>query len=227
MQHFTSNRLIRFGHDWDWLGADAFMQRAVALAPANSGVLITAATIASSSGRQDDAIALGRRAIAADPLNAQAHRYVGLFSYRAGLLAQAEEALNESLELSPESGLAHHCMGMTHVAQGRAAEAVEEVRKESVEAFRLLGEAVAYRASGQETQSAAALDALGNLPPHRYLHALGRAYRGEIDEAFASLERAYAQGNAGLGAMKSEPLLRELHADPRWRAFLKKMRLDD
>jgi TolB-like protein/class 3 adenylate cyclase/Tfp pilus assembly protein PilF len=219
--------LVRMGHDRDWPAAEALMKRAVASAPANAGVLIAAAMIASNGGSEDDAIALSRCAIAADPLNAQAHRYFGLFSYRAGLLAQAEAALKESIELSPQSGLAHHCMGMIHVAQGRAAEAAEEVRKESVEAFRLLGEAVATHALGQETQSAAAVDALGKLAPHQYLHALGRAYRGEVDEAFASLERAYTQGNAGLGAMKSEPLLKKLHADPRWPTFLKKMRLVD
>jgi hypothetical protein len=59
------------------------------------------------------------------------------------------------------------------------------------------------------------------------LCALGHAYRRDADEAFAALERAYAQRNAGLGSMKQEPLLRNLHADPRWLALLKRMRLDD
>jgi len=219
--------LIRMGYDWDWPAADTLMQRAVASAPANTGVLIAAAMIASGRGRHEEAIALGRRAIVADPLNAQAHRYVGIFSYRAGLLAQAEKALDEALELSPQGGLVHYTLGMIYVAQDRAAQAVEEVRKESLDAFRLLGEAVAYHALGAERQSAAAVDALRQLAPHQYLCALGDAYRGDVDKAFASLDRAYRQRNAGLGSMKQEPLLSNLHADPRWPAFLNKMRLDD
>jgi serine/threonine-protein kinase len=52
-----------------------------------------------------------------------------------------------------------------------------------------------------------------------------RAFRGEKDEAFAWLERAYALRDPGLTEMKGDPLLRGLEADPRYAALLKKMRL--
>jgi hypothetical protein len=51
------------------------------------------------------------------------------------------------------------------------------------------------------------------------------AYRGETDNAFEWLERSYKQRDGGLGDMKGDPLLRSLEGDPRWPAFLKKMRL--
>jgi serine/threonine protein kinase len=50
-------------------------------------------------------------------------------------------------------------------------------------------------------------------------------YRGETDKAFEWLERAYKQRDGGLSQMKGDPLLRSLHSDPRWHAFLKKMKL--
>jgi hypothetical protein len=39
------------------------------------------------------------------------------------------------------------------------------------------------------------------------------------------MERAYAQHDPGLISMKVDPLLRSLHADPRWQPFLEKMGL--
>ena len=39
------------------------------------------------------------------------------------------------------------------------------------------------------------------------------------------LERAYKQRDGGLASMKGDPLLRNLESDPRWKAFLQKMKL--
>ena len=51
------------------------------------------------------------------------------------------------------------------------------------------------------------------------------AYRGETDKAFEWLERAYKQRDGGLPEMKGDPLLLSLERDPRYIAFLKKMKL--
>ncbi len=51
------------------------------------------------------------------------------------------------------------------------------------------------------------------------------AVRGETDRAFEWLELARAQRDAGLSAIMGDPLLKNLSADPRYLAFLKKMRL--
>jgi hypothetical protein len=51
------------------------------------------------------------------------------------------------------------------------------------------------------------------------------AYRGEVDRAFEWLERAYAQRDSGLSQIKRQPHLKRLERDPRYAAFLAKMRL--
>jgi len=217
---------IQGAYDRDWAGADASMRRALALAPENVGALLAAARGASNLGRHDEAIALARRAIAIDPLNVRGHRYVGIICHTAGLLTEAEEAFKEAIELGPKGGMAYFGLAMVYLEQGRAAEALAEIGNESHAAFHLLGEAVACHALGDNGRSTNALAQLSALsPPHLYLVAKAHAYRGEIDEAFAWLERAYAQRNSGLSEMKNEMLLRSLHADPRWHPFLRKMRL--
>ena len=51
------------------------------------------------------------------------------------------------------------------------------------------------------------------------------AYRGEADRAFEWLERAYAQRDSGLSQIKGQPHFRRFERDPRYAAFLEKMRL--
>lgn len=51
------------------------------------------------------------------------------------------------------------------------------------------------------------------------------AYRGEADQAFAWLERAYRQRDAGCSTIKASYDFARLRSDPRYAAFLKKMNL--
>ncbi len=50
---------------------------------------------------------------------------------------------------------------------------------------------------------------------------------GEVDSAIEWLERAYRQRDPGLSSLKLDPLLANLHDDPRWPVFLEKMGLAD
>ena len=53
------------------------------------------------------------------------------------------------------------------------------------------------------------------------------AWRGEKDNAFEWLERAYKQQDAGLSEIKGDPLLKSLRADPRFNALLRKLKLPE
>jgi len=219
--------LVCNGYDRDWAGAQASMRRALELAPGNADVVLAAAPVAGSAGHFDEAIDLCARAIALDPLNAQAHRYLGIYSLLAGLPEEAEAALKKALALSPFAGLTHTSLGDVHLMQGRLPEALAAFEKESHDGFRLRGLAVAYHALGNRPSSTAALEQLAELPMHAFLNAQANAYCGNIDVAFEWLERAYAQGNAGLSHINAELFLHKLHGDSRWRPFLKKLGRDD
>jgi hypothetical protein len=51
------------------------------------------------------------------------------------------------------------------------------------------------------------------------------AWRGEKDQAFQWLERAYQQRDGGLATIKYDPLLASLRGDARFAALLRKMKL--
>jgi hypothetical protein len=84
-----------------------------------------------------------------------------------------------------------------------------------------------YHALSREQDSNAALTEL--IAKHdtdsAYQIAEVYAYRGESDKSFEWLERAYQQRDAGLSDIKIDPLLENLHHDPRYAEILKKMRL--
>lgn len=52
------------------------------------------------------------------------------------------------------------------------------------------------------------------------------AYRGQIDEAFQWLDRAHEQRDVNPLYIRYNPLLKNLRGDPRYLAFLRKMKLD-
>ena len=58
-----------------------------------------------------------------------------------------------------------------------------------------------------------------------YVIAVVYAFRNQFDEAFEWLDRAYAKHNDRLIQTKIDPLLKSLHHDPRFAAFLKKLNL--
>ncbi len=218
---------IKRHFEWDWVGADASYQRALSLDPGNTDFIEGAASLAVTLGRFDEAIALSRRAVELDPLSATAHQALGGSAYYAGRLEEAEMALKKAVELNPEYPYAHAGLGALYLAQARPQEALAEMGRETHPALRLRGLAVAYHALGRKKESDTALAEL--IEKYSDLWAVQvatvYAYRGETDRAFQWLERAYAQHDGGLASAKGSPLLKSLRRDPRWAAFLKKMRL--
>jgi len=178
-------------------------------------------------GRLDEALAQERRAAELDPLSMAAHHDLGLAAYDAGRTDEAVAAFKKALELNPEFPGTHSSLGEVYLAQGQAQQALAEMELEPELAFRLQGQALAYHALGRKKESETALAEL--IAKYRADAALQvaevYAFRGETDQAFAWLERAYAQHDSGLAEIKADPLLKNLEHDPRYAAFLKKMHL--
>jgi hypothetical protein len=120
-------------------------------------------------------------------------------------------------------------LALNLLAQGRGEEALAEASREPHEPVRLWATAIIEHAAGRRTESETTLQELivKYQAGHAYQVAEVCGARGEADLAFDWLERAYLQRDGGLTSMKINPLLRSLHVDPRWGAFLRKMGLAD
>ncbi|HEX5032012.1 MAG TPA: hypothetical protein VFX78_11215, partial [Candidatus Eisenbacteria bacterium] len=137
---------------------------------------------------------------------------------------ESEAALRKELELAPQG---RATLSLALLALGRGEEALEEAVREQDEPFRLWALAVIHHALGHPPESEAALEDLVEkyAGDSAFQIAEIRAARGEVNPAFEWLERAYAQRDPGLGALKISRRLRPLHDDPRWGVLLRKLGL--
>ncbi len=215
--------------DFHWAGADASFQRAVALDPGNPEVVRMAAGSAAVLGRFDEALQLNRRAVDLDPLNANSWESLGETEFLIGQLDEAAADVKKALELSPDVWPGPILLSQIYVMQGRPQDAlpeIERIRSDLVHAFLY---AIAYHALGREKESDTALSELiaKYHESSAYQIAEVYAFRNQSDEAFEWLDRAYAQRDSGLIETKIDPLLKSLHNDPRYAAFLKKLNLQN
>jgi tetratricopeptide (TPR) repeat protein len=219
---------IKRSYDWDWTGADAAFKRALELEPGNADVILGAAELAATLGHFDEAIRLDRRAIELDPLRVSAYSRLGLHASYGDRWQEAEAALRKVLELNPQYPGAHLRLGRLYLVQSKPEEAFDEMQREPESAaWRGQGLALAYQAVGKKKEADAALAEYIEKSQNDGAFQIAEiyAYRGEMDKAFQWLERAYKQRDAGLSQMIGNTLLRGLERDPRWTAFLKKMKL--
>src|SRR5216684_3451097 len=113
--------------DFDWAGADASFQQAVALDPGNPEVVRTAATFAAVLGRFDEALQLNRRAVYLDPLNANSWESLGETEFLIGQLDEAAADVKKALELSPDVWPGPILLSQIYVMQGRPQDALPEI----------------------------------------------------------------------------------------------------
>jgi tetratricopeptide (TPR) repeat protein len=212
-------------YDWDWKTAKTEMDRARSLAPGDGDVHRASASLAMQFGRLEEAIALAQRAVALDPLSKPAHVVLGDCFMRAGRLDDAIASLQLALDLAPNAGITHYILSCTRLLQGRADDALDEAEREAIPYLRLLCVTLAQHTRGDAVASISALRRLidegGSAVSFQI--AAAHAWRGEVDAAFAWLERAYRERDPGLGESVAYPLLRALHGDPRWLALMRKM----
>jgi TolB-like protein/DNA-binding winged helix-turn-helix (wHTH) protein/Tfp pilus assembly protein PilF len=213
--------------DYDWAGADASFQRAVALEPASSENVGFAAWSATVLGRFDEALKLNRRAVDLDPLDAISWERLGDTEVFMGQLDQAAADSKKALELNPDAGSGADLLSLIDLLQGRAQDALPEVDRVHYAPERAWLYALTYYALGRKKESDAALSELITkyYASNAFEIATIYAFRNQTDEAFEWLDRAYAQRDPSLMYTKVQPLLNSLHNDPRFAALLKKLNL--
>lgn len=221
--------LEKVTYEYDWQGANAELDRTLALHPRDPYALYIGAWLAFDLGRHAEAVRLQDAALAIDPLNPDSIQNGAYIHYLIGNLAAAERGFRRSIEISPTFEGNHRMLGELLLRQGRTAEALAEMEAEP-EATRDLGLAIGYFAVGRRTEADAAL-ARVERSVERYGEfnvALVYAFRGERDLAFRWLERAIAARDLNLGhRLRYDWILAPLRSDPHYQSLLKEMHVPD
>jgi TolB-like protein/tetratricopeptide (TPR) repeat protein len=220
---------VHMEYDWDWPAADLEISQALRLTPDDALALKGAARLSEVLGHWDEAARFARAELARDPLDVIAYVLLSSTYLRAGLLADSEAAARRGLEIDPNHAGIRFALGRILLTRGKLEEALAVMQAFTSEFRRTEGLIYTYYALGRQADSDAALAWLTreHASDHAFWIAQAHAFRGEIDDAFRWLDRAYEQKDAQLYRMKGDPMLKRLAADPRYHAFLRKMKLPD
>jgi adenylate cyclase len=223
----TARFSIQFLYDFDWKGGAETIRRAQALAPSDPVILISAAQVAVIFSDYAGAVDLARQAVALDPVNAQVRVYLANALMQARRPAESRAEYERVAELNPSTPWAFGGRGVAYLFEGKNAEALTAAERETTEFARLVVSAVALWNLHRKEESDAALATLIKDDGDVGAFQIAEVYsgRGDKDQAFAWLERARRQQDAGLAYFPNDPLLDPLRSDPRWAAFQRSMGL--
>ncbi|MBT8084552.1 MAG: tetratricopeptide repeat protein [Woeseia sp.] len=220
-----------------------YYQRALELEPQDMTVLGSVGILLQNIGRLEEGIAPIEFAVAADPLSPGWHYTLGIAYLTVNRPDDAMTSFQKTLAMSPNFSLGYYNLAVALTLAGRPDEALVTVRNESREGWRLLAHTIALCKIEQQPEETG-VDSVANSPDlmlpdsaaesialleERYANNLSynisyvHAFCGNTDAAFVWLEKAVALGDSGLGALLSEALLQNLHDDPRWLPFLRKI----
>jgi tetratricopeptide (TPR) repeat protein len=223
---------VRYVLDWDWAAADAEVERARALDPGSTRALSEAGALAQLRGHLSAALQLSLQSAANDPLNSAAFSILATIYYALGQFKDAAAAARKGLELTPTAPASHTLLAQMLLAQGQQDAAFAEIEKESDQGFRAYALARTYILLGRKGDADAALAQAKKTfaASQPYNIATIHALRGELDQAFLWLNRAYEQHDpdlVGWPPFTVDPDLKSLREDPRYKAFLRKMNLPE
>jgi adenylate cyclase len=218
---------------WNWTRALATAETMLSLAGDDADVCLHATMLFNVLGERERALALAQKAAALDPLRAAAYIHLGrAYDGRAGQWAQKEATFRKALELSPQAIAVPSMLAFTVAKQGRHDEAIQLAQSDRAKWAGWQALSLIYAMAGNHAASDEALNALlendakavsEGVSSSAFQIAGVYAERNDLDRAFHQLDRAFEYRDAGLSLAISGHHFVNLHADPRWKLFLKKM----
>jgi TolB-like protein/Tfp pilus assembly protein PilF len=223
---------IRYWFDWDWAAANVEYEKARELDPANSHALTGAGAIALLRDSLSDAMRVLEQAVARDPLNASAISRLSDIYFAMGQFKDSTAGYRKTLELAPDWPGSHAVLSQSLLALGQQDAALAEIEKELDPGYRAYALARTYIVFGHRADAESALSSYERTyaSEQPYNIATLHALRGELDQAFSWLNRAYQQHDpsiVGYPPITVEPDVKNLRGDPRFKAFLRKMNLPE
>jgi TolB-like protein/DNA-binding winged helix-turn-helix (wHTH) protein/thioredoxin-like negative regulator of GroEL len=219
---------------------DASLSKAAELDPDNLAVLDLQIIHAVDWGDMDTAVRLQRQVVAQDPLSPVLRNNLAVYLIAAGHLDEALSEYRKAVDIHPDAGTERGLeldmeMARILVLQRRFEDAWKLVERISPGKYRDHAVALLYAAApDRQAEADSALRRLAAATetiPDSVRLAETYAYRGEYDEAMATLEgKLVALDDEVETALQTtwylrhecmlSPFLKPLHADPRWAKFI-------
>jgi tetratricopeptide (TPR) repeat protein len=221
--------------EWDWRRAREALDRAIRLEPSSSSAHALRAMAGACLMEREVTRREAERAVELDPLNLGQRAQVAETLYWVRDYEGAIRGAVETLAFDPAFPRAHFVLGRVYEAQGRIPEAIDHYRKAGLltahqakaarSAFRRGGTLGFHRWALQVGFGAQGGPATGTGAPLRpLLKAKLHCQAGNLDEAIAYLEQAYAE-HEGLLILMHVDIFDPLHGDPRFEDLVRRVGL--
>jgi serine/threonine-protein kinase len=226
---------LEFWFEWNWAAAERSFGRVLALNPGDAMARGVYAWLLSTTGRYEESLAEITRAIAVDPLMPLLYAYSIGLHWIAGRSDEALAVFSRLRQIEPSFGLAHFQAGCAYLRKGLVDEAIETLQK-SRQLFAPPGWAesaliICYLRKDDrekaESTLAEMLESRKTLPVSAGLLAQSMAALGDLDRAFAWLEKSIQERDAMaiLFPSTASAFVPELARDPRFEVFLNRLGL--
>ncbi len=215
----------------DYAAAAVEHERALALAPGNSRVLLMSARFLAEIGRSAAAVANARRAVMLDPLNAGAYRLLGLVDLYTHHFRNAVAAYDRALSINPQAVQVAANRGLAEAALGELAAARQSCATPPVDWLSHMCLAIVLhrlnRPADARAEFAAMRASAQDESDLAYQGAQIYAQWGEHEKALDWLETAAKVRDPGLIQLKVDYLLDPLRREPRFQKVLARMKFPD
>jgi TolB-like protein/DNA-binding winged helix-turn-helix (wHTH) protein/Tfp pilus assembly protein PilF len=216
---------------WNWPAAAAAFDRALTLNPSLARARWRHALYLSIMGQNDQAIAEIERARELNPLSPRFKAYVSIMLLEAGRKDEAIQVLQNTLALDPNSREAQTGLGYAYLAKGMYAESINAYQMAIKSGYSgsstqiYLG--AAYARSGERNKALTILKRLQTSNEYVSPCELAVLYvaLGQREEAFAALERAYAEHDLQLGGLGRDFGFDPIRSDPRFQNLMRRVGL--
>ena len=224
--HTTHGLLLQWA-DLDWNAAEGEYRRALQLAPNDSAAKFRLGNLHGVLGHPQQALDLMRQVISTDPRTRTTYYWYGWNLAALGRLAEAEQAIRMEFGLAPDAYGLQTGLAMILIQRGEARAALAAARLESSGRTRDVGMALALQAVGDSAAAAAALKKLIDQSADVMTYQIAEVYalRGDPDNTFLWLDRAWDNRDAGIGRLLTDPFILKYRNDPRFAKFCAKVGL--
>ncbi len=237
----ASLALVAYQFEWDWPAAEKEFKRAIELDPGSSSTYEPSPSSTyhwyshylMTMRRIEESFRTGRHALELDPTDLANNAHQGWHYLWIRQYDRAIEPLKKAIELDPTFPVGQWYLGLAYEQEGAFQEAIAQfqnclrITNGRPSMLALLGHA--YAVAGQHSEAQAILQQLDAASRQRYVPAYSIAAiyvgLGRKDEAFAWLEKAYAERDSWMDYLGLDPRLDGLRSDPRFADLVRRMNL--
>lgn len=225
--------MLNFTLEWDWKEADRRFKRSIQSNPNRSETQHLYSHYLVAMGRFEESYAVSQRVLQLDPLDVEMNVHLGWHHQMAREYEQCLQEAETAVKVDPAFHEAYWILGLAHLGLGHLPEAVSALQKASDTSGRIpfivaaLGNA--HGLAGQRPEAEGILGELKGPHQKRFVSefnlALVHTGLGDVDHAFAALERGFDARDPRLAYVATEPRFDPLRSDPRYLDLVGRMGL--